>query len=493
MPDRDAVRPLVDLGGNFTADDGSGYSFGLWADTFTGSASGQIGRPVPADSSSPPSAASGPTPEAANSPYLYALAEAVPGRMPTGFVRDYRRRDLATVVHQFARAAPGHCWPSGRVSADLGVQHRRLGLVLPTVVPGQRVEYYNTNGRALGLLQVDFGTPDEDRPGWTSEAALFSEHDRSTGPAGSTATGGTTRRTEPVLPEAALAEPAGQSGSATSILVDVPIFSDAAGHPGGSLTDTARTALYRDGVLVGESADTPATASSRCRPGRPDYRLVTSATRSFTDLSTEVGTAWTFRSGTSPVTTPVPLPAIGGALRADAATCDNSAPAGRAFELPVRVQRQPGAPAARRSETLTVEVSYDGGKSWSKAKCPHRRPRAGRRSCGTRRGAGLRVAAGHRHRHAPATRSPSGSSRRTGCAEAYPARVRGRAPRAPAGTAFSRWRAARRSARCPVPVRGRASSAPVTELRQNSRPSTPDSSRRLDHPAVRQGDLRARR
>jgi hypothetical protein len=45
---------------------------------------------------------------------------------------------------------------------------------------------------------------------------------------------------------------------------------------------------------------------------------------------------------------------------------DNSAPAGRAFTIPVTVERQPGAPAATVA-ALTVDVSYDGGKTWRKA------------------------------------------------------------------------------------------------------------------------------
>ncbi len=35
--------------------------------------------------------------------------------------------------------------------------------------------------------------------------------------------------------------------------------------------------------------------------------------------------------------------------------------------IPVAVQRQPGAPAAKTA-SLTVEVSYDGGKRWQRAK-----------------------------------------------------------------------------------------------------------------------------
>lgn len=45
---------------------------------------------------------------------------------------------------------------------------------------------------------------------------------------------------------------------------------------------------------------------------------------------------------------------------------DNTAPAGRPFTVPVTVERQPGAPAATVA-ALTVDVSYDGGKTWRKA------------------------------------------------------------------------------------------------------------------------------
>ncbi|WP_460793057.1 hypothetical protein, partial [Micromonospora sonneratiae] len=45
----------------------------------------------------------------------------------------------------------------------------------------------------------------------------------------------------------------------------------------------------------------------------------------------------------------------------------NAAPAGRVFDIPVTVLHQPGAPATR-VRSLTVEVSYDDGTTWQKAK-----------------------------------------------------------------------------------------------------------------------------
>ena len=88
----------------------------------------------------------------------------------------------------------------------------------------------------------------------------------------------------------------GITRQANTIRIAVPIFSDAAGHAGGSLTETARTALYRNGKLVGESPQ-PGWGAFEVPAGRADYRLAVSATRTVAELATKVDVAWTFRSG----------------------------------------------------------------------------------------------------------------------------------------------------------------------------------------------------
>ena len=66
------------------------------------------------------------------------------------------------------------------------------------------------------------------------------------------------------------------------------------------------------------------------------------------------------------MTTPARLP-LSAVRFAPPLRVDNSAPAGQGFVVPVT-----GAAAARRAGRpggeLTVDVSYDGGKTWSKAK-----------------------------------------------------------------------------------------------------------------------------
>ncbi|WP_285794647.1 S8 family serine peptidase [Micromonospora sp. NBRC 107095] len=360
VPDRTAVPLLIDVSGNFTADDGSAYTVGLWAETFADLTSGQLGKPSPADRFVATVSSQWTTPDPTNSPYLYALAEAIPGRMPTGFVRDYTRRDLATVVHRFRGGYPG-MQAERIVYPVLEYNVGGSALILPTAVPGQRVEHYNTKG-VTWESEVAFGTVDDE--GWLNpQTVLFSvptayragrtvQEIWNQGPYG------------PSFPK-----PRWPHQSVTrdgdTIVVDVPIHSDAAGHPGGSLNDSAQTTLWRNGKLVGES-EYAGYGEFTVPPGKADYRLVTSAKRSFTDLSTEVETSWTFRSrhvaGDTPARLPLSVVRFAPPLRVD-----NSAPAGQGFVVPVRVQRQPGAPTAR-VEKLTVDVSYDGGKTWGRAK-----------------------------------------------------------------------------------------------------------------------------
>ncbi|MGC4827881.1 S8 family serine peptidase [Micromonospora arida] len=360
IPDRTAVPQLIDLSGNFTADDGSAYGVGLWAETFTGLTSGALGKPVPADKFVATVSSQWTTPDTANSPYLYALAEAIPGRMPTGSVRDYARRDLATVVHQFRGGDPGLA-AERIVLPELEYNVGGSALVLPTVVPGQRVEYYNTRN-VKWESEVYFGTVDED--GWLNpKAALFSvptayRAGRTVQEIWNQAPYGPSFP-KPRWPEQSV------SRVGDTILVGVPMHSDAAGHPGASLTDSEHTTLWRNGKLVGES-EYAGSGEFAVPPGAADYRLVTSAKRSFTDLSTEVESTWTFRSRHVAGETPARLP-LSTVRFAPPLRVDNSAPAGQGFVVPVRVQRQPGAPATRVKK-LAVDVSYDGGKTWGKAK-----------------------------------------------------------------------------------------------------------------------------
>ncbi|MFI6821949.1 S8 family serine peptidase [Micromonospora sp. NPDC050187] len=352
VPEASAVPALLDVTVHFTADHGS-YGYGVGGDDFTGVRTGRVGGSTSAERFVSSIASQWVHGEAEVSPYLYALSETFGGTVPTGFVRDYRRRDLAAVDQRF------HGDPA--VDADRVVFPRQEGIGfatavgLPTALPGSRVEYLNA---AAGLRWWSIlETGERTDHGWLENGAThFSE------PVAYRA--GRSYRDEwngapfgPALP----GPDTGITRYGDTIVVEIPVHGDARGHGGYSAADTERTVLYRDGKLVGES---PSAGSGMfvVPPEPAEYRLEVFAARDFTDLSTEVAASWTFRSARVPGDAPVEQPtmAVRFAPRLDDA---GTAPAGQLWTIPVTVERQSGAPAATVT-ALTVDVSYDGGDSW---------------------------------------------------------------------------------------------------------------------------------
>ncbi|WP_204008680.1 hypothetical protein [Virgisporangium aurantiacum] len=294
-----------------------------------------------------------------DSPYLYSVAETFPGRLPGGFTRAYRPGDFATVHQQFAASGPKQ---SARHLMFPAVSPKPAGtsaLSVPTTLPGSRVEYVQAGVRwseqqwtgvtdASGAFRSQkrlYQQPTAYRPGRTYRDQW------NAGPTG------------PAFGQEGEAAWQWASRQGDRIDVGLPLYGDRAGHAGSFVpTDESRSALYRDGELVGEF---PASGGgSFTVPAEPaGYRLEVADTRSTDDLTTRVSAAWTFRSGHTDGTAPVrlPLPAVRFTPALDA---DNAAPANRGFDLPVAVESQPGAPAAR-IVGLTVEISYDDGATWS--------------------------------------------------------------------------------------------------------------------------------
>ncbi|MBO4206096.1 S8 family serine peptidase [Micromonospora echinofusca] len=357
VPHKSATPALIDLTANFLTDEGS-YSIGLWADSFSGLSSGQLGRTVSGEQFVATVSSQWADLRAASSPYLYAVAEAVPGRMPTGFYKHYRSGDLASVTHRFRGGDPKLLTERIVIPELVGHNTGASAIILPTAVPGQRTEYYNVRGTRWET-ELDFGVRSED--GWLDVKSVLVSPP--------TAYSGGRRYAEvwntapygPLFPPLRWGDE-GITRSGDVIGVYLPVHADSAGHLGGSLNDSARTALYRNGELVGETTD-PGWGSFEVPAEAADYRVETVARRAFTDLATEVGASWTFRSRHAEGDGPVPLPAM--VVRfAPKLAVDNSAPAGKTFGIPVTVERQPGAPAAD-VRTLTVDVSYDGGRTWT--------------------------------------------------------------------------------------------------------------------------------
>ncbi|MEU0436290.1 S8 family serine peptidase [Streptomyces sp. NPDC006290] len=149
------------------------------------------------------------------------------------------------------------------------------------------------------------------------------------------------------------------------IIGSLPLFADGKGHLGSSTYTSATSALYRDGVKVGDNDDPlsggkPFTVDST----DAEYRLTTSVERSakVAAASTRIDTSFTFRSKEVSATTALPVSTVRFAAPVDLAS---RAPAGKSVQVPVTVQ---GSAAGKNLKSLVVSVSYDDGTTWQLVK-----------------------------------------------------------------------------------------------------------------------------
>jgi subtilisin family serine protease len=356
VPDPSARSAVANIGYSFlTASDE--HVFSVLAPDLDGLSTAQLGAAAPPTAFVAHLSAQWAKPDAEgrfdNSPYLYAVGEHTRGRFPTGFTRHYRARDLAGIHQEFSAPQPGL---TGERMVFPRFDHFAVpwAAVLPTSLPGRRVEYHNTNGVRWDST-LTLGVRDQDgvfaaRGEWASPVKRYQAgqryRDRWVG--------------APFGP--ALLRVNGMPSEVTRTGDRISAFAglhgDAGGHTGWLFNRTGRTALYRDGVLVAENS-WPA-GEFTVPPDPAAYRLEVSGTGGLGELSSEVSAVWTFNSAHTAAKTALPLSTVHFAPKMDG---DQSAASGQVVEFPVSVRRQPDA-AQTDLAALTVDVSYDDGGTW---------------------------------------------------------------------------------------------------------------------------------
>ncbi|ETK37064.1 S8 family peptidase [Microbispora sp. ATCC PTA-5024] len=165
------------------------------------------------------------------------------------------------------------------------------------------------------------------------------------------------------------AVPAGVPGlvptrNGDTLTIDVPEFTDSAGHYGyartGDEADTTAARLYRDGTQVEERDE--ARGAFPAVPENAEYRLELSVKRSSEEWTHAVATdtAWTFRSAHTTRPEPLPLLQVDYDVPAD---LYGRVPKGAPVTLGFAV-RSP-APGLTVKD-LTAELSYDDGATWTR-------------------------------------------------------------------------------------------------------------------------------
>jgi hypothetical protein len=276
-------------------------------------------------------------------PDFYGLAWYQKGSAPKGLTKTVSKRDLASVKVDMPALEEGQNATIGHTSAPEGRADWGYGS-LDNLAAGPRTEYYGGEGgdwsRRFNLFGQNgnigalVGPLRHYRPGRTYvepfNRAVFG----------------------PALPETRDIPHTFRTGDLMRITV--PLYGDNAGNEGYGPVTSANTTLYRDNVKAGETAEA-GWGIFDVRPGAAQYRVETTATRD-NPLSTQVSGVWTFRSDTTAKQTALPLSVIRFTPQLD----DNgTARAGQMLAVPVSTQSQTGSVRIN-----SVEVSYDGGKTW---------------------------------------------------------------------------------------------------------------------------------
>ncbi|MCX2954331.1 S8 family peptidase [Lentzea sp. NEAU-D7] len=281
---------------------------------------------------------------------FYRLAYPVPGGLPVGLAKAPAQKDLAKIRSTIGGQKPDSQASKGEL--PLSPQGLSGGTALYPVAPGATaVDYVTTEDvrwRSAVMTRHANGAQERITSGLRTYEAGRTYEEREVRPVFS-----------PGLPEA---EYGFIERYGTQLYVSPPMTSDGTHGEGTSTVDTARAALYRDGVLVGET-DTPGGLFSGLPLAQGDFRAEVSLDRSSQfEFSTKVSAVWNFTSkGTEGKIDAPSLPAVRFEPRLDAG---GAVPAGTLQRVGLLTQSQGHAGKVR---VTGVEYSHDDGTSWRRA------------------------------------------------------------------------------------------------------------------------------
>ncbi|SDY90904.1 Serine protease, subtilisin family [Amycolatopsis xylanica] len=301
---------------------------------------------------------------------MYNLNYGWPGEVPARIDFTVREEDMARVHATFGNKTGKADLVVRALNGYLPIQTFTAVATTRVHLPGERVEFY-TAGDVFWINQLyrepgDGGNPPSPfgavwatvtkyRPGSFEEPWNFGVE----GPGLPGAADGKGIPGDPIW--------GGRWGDQLS--VRAPLFADSGPYQHTWLDPQhvkGGWSVYRDGKLIGSNTQYTA-ASAEVPPEEATYRFAGFADRAvpWSELSTHVESSWTFRSAHVAGEDPGRLPLI--AVKAKPSLDPyNRVPATPMTVLPLRVERQQGAPA-RPLKSVKAEVSFDDGKTWASA------------------------------------------------------------------------------------------------------------------------------
>ncbi|WP_370947311.1 S8 family serine peptidase [Amycolatopsis sp. cg5] len=302
---------------------------------------------------------------------MYNLNYGWPGEVPARIDFTVREKDMARVHAKFGSKNGKPDLVVRALNGYLPIQTFTAVATTRVRLPGERVEFYTagdvfwinqlyrepgeTGGNPPSPFGAVWATVTKYRPGSYEEPWNFGVE----GPGLPGAADGKGVAGDPIW--------GGRWGDTLSLRA--PLFADSGPYQ-HTWQDPQHVkggwSVYRDGKLIGSTTQYT-SASADVPPEAATYRFAGFADRAapWSETSTHVEAAWTFRSAHVAGEDPGRLPLI--AVKAKPSLDPfNRVTATPMTVLPLRVERQQGAPA-RPLKSVKAEVSFDDGKTWAAA------------------------------------------------------------------------------------------------------------------------------
>ncbi|MFJ9392726.1 S8 family serine peptidase [Nocardioides sp. NPDC101246] len=296
-----------------------------------------------------------------NSESVYQVYFYERGRMMAGKTKTLRAGDFATVRSRVGADVPDV--PVDRVAVARApgnspimssLDGRTRPLTLRYDAPRTIVEHYNRDQEAEWLISNSQQGYTHYESDWTSyKPGRVYEEEWASGVEG------------PVFPEPEFDQQYATRYWGNTMGVPGPLHGDGSGHEGFRFPRNGKVdvTVHRNGTLVGQSSWIRDAIDVPAEPGSYRIHARFESDPEFT-LSTLVEAEWTFRSAHVPEGELVHLPMTAVRFSPDL-DIESTAPAGRSLRVPISLDRQIGA-APARTRSLSVEASFDDGKTWRK-------------------------------------------------------------------------------------------------------------------------------
>ncbi|MFJ8764887.1 S8 family peptidase [Streptomyces clavifer] len=278
------------------------------------------------------------------------------GSLHTGLTHKVATSELALVNNRIGASAKNR---TGAVSPTwenaMGVGHETVSR--PFALPATAKTYVNTRKGVTWGFSAGQHQPGN---GDDSLEVIFNEPDSKAYQRGKTYT--QTFNVGVFSPKINTYNTARRSGNDLSFCIGE--YTDGAGNIGLSTVTKQQTRVTADGKELLNSEEGLCQDVYGLPSKSAAYRISTDATRStkVAGVTTRLTAAWTFRSKKTPDDnyTVLPLSSVRFAPKLD---LHSLAAAGKKLTVPLTLQ----GPAAKSFKSLSVQVSYNGGKTWSKA------------------------------------------------------------------------------------------------------------------------------